>query len=175
VSIAWDANSETNISGYRIHHGTNSRQYSDIKSVGKVTQATINGLRWGQSYYFAATAFNRECLESDYSSEISFTHTNTITLDLPLLPAQILSTHLTREIDTPGCAPSFYFDLHFQGRPGQTYEVQKKGASGTWETLESYYVLHGSKITDLIPITFSLRYPWPGVPQMEWFRVETKP
>lgn len=175
VSVAWDSNTETNLSGYRIFWGTNSRQYTASKSVGKVTKATINGLTWGQSYYFAATAFNRDCLESDFSNEVSFTHTNNVTFDMPLLPAQILTTSLTKEVELNGCGPSFYFDLEFRGRPGQTYQVQRRVEGGAWETVESYYVFQGSKITDLYPITFSVRYPATGVPRMEWFRVLTLP
>jgi hypothetical protein len=42
-------------------------------NVGNATQTTVSGLVPGQTYYFAATAYNSSGVESDYSTEIVYT------------------------------------------------------------------------------------------------------
>ena len=74
VTLAWDANTETNLAGYLIHYGTASGSYSATKLVsGNATSATISNLTSGQVYYFAAKATNAAGLESAFSTEISYT------------------------------------------------------------------------------------------------------
>jgi fibronectin type 3 domain-containing protein len=71
VSLAWDANTEPNLSGYKVYYGTASHVYDWVLDVGKVTTYTVTGLSDGLAYYFAATAYNTSNLESDYSGEVS--------------------------------------------------------------------------------------------------------
>lgn len=71
VSLAWDANTEANLAGYKIHEGLESRRYSKHYDVGNVTEHTVTGLTPGTVYYFAATAYN-ETEESDYSNEVKW-------------------------------------------------------------------------------------------------------
>lgn len=74
LTLAWDANSETNLAGYRIFYGTAPGTYSTNKLVGaNVTSTTISNLQSGQLYYFAAKASNVAGLESAFSAEISYT------------------------------------------------------------------------------------------------------
>ncbi len=72
VSLAWDANTEADLAGYRIHYGTASRSYTASMDVGRVTTCSISNLAVGQTYYFAATAYNASGTASDYSSEVSY-------------------------------------------------------------------------------------------------------
>lgn len=73
VILSWDANTETNLAGYRLYVGTASRQYSvATNDVGNVTQTTVSNLSAGTSYYFAVTAYNSDGLESDYSNEVNW-------------------------------------------------------------------------------------------------------
>lgn len=73
VTLAWDANPETNLAGYRLYHGTASRLYSGSIMVGAtVLTATVSNLVAGQTYYFAVTATNIAGLESAYSAEVSY-------------------------------------------------------------------------------------------------------
>ena len=71
VSLAWDANTEPNLAGYKIYYGTASHNYGWVLNVGKVTTYTVTGLTDGLTYYFAATAYNTSNLESAYSGEVS--------------------------------------------------------------------------------------------------------
>ncbi|MHB9006173.1 MAG: fibronectin type III domain-containing protein, partial [Limisphaerales bacterium] len=85
VQLAWDANTEPDVAGYKVYWGTSSGQYSQQLSVGAVTTAQIPDLAPGVTYYFAATALNTEGLESDYSAEIE--HTPTFVNTPPVLAA----------------------------------------------------------------------------------------
>jgi hypothetical protein len=71
-TLAWDANSETNIAGYRIHYGTVLKPYSKMVDV-KTTTATLSSLLWGSTYTVAATAYNTAGVESAYSPPLTYT------------------------------------------------------------------------------------------------------
>ena len=74
VTLAWNANTETNLAGYRVYYGTASGTYSGSKLVAAgVTSTMISNLTFGQVYYFAATATNAAGLESDFSTEVVYT------------------------------------------------------------------------------------------------------
>jgi len=71
VTLAWDANPEPDIAGYKIFYGLQSKSYSNTVDVGNYTSCVISGLSDGQTYYFAAKAYNAAGYESDYSNEVS--------------------------------------------------------------------------------------------------------
>jgi hypothetical protein len=73
VSLAWDTNTEPDIAGYRIHYGIASGNYDQVLDVGNTTSCTVSGLQDGQTYYFAATDYNTEGMESGFSNEVSTT------------------------------------------------------------------------------------------------------
>ncbi|MGB9436639.1 MAG: hypothetical protein WCB15_01750, partial [Desulfobacterales bacterium] len=70
VTLAWDANTEPDLAGYKIHYGTASRDYSHSIDVGDVTEYTLEDLDDGVTYYLAATAYDSETNESGYSVEL---------------------------------------------------------------------------------------------------------
>lgn len=70
VKFAWDPNIETDLAGYRLYRGEQSRVYTDHVDVGNVT-----GYTWtvpDGSWYFAATVYNTAGLESGYSNEVQW-------------------------------------------------------------------------------------------------------
>jgi fibronectin type 3 domain-containing protein len=73
VTLAWDANTEPDLAGYKIHYGTASGNYSVHLDVLNVTSYTVTGLTDGQTYYFAATAYDEAGNESGYSNEATYT------------------------------------------------------------------------------------------------------
>lgn len=73
VTLAWDANTEPELAGYRLHYGTASGSYSVHLDVGNVTTFQVTGLAAGTTYYFAATAYGADGTESGYSNEVSHT------------------------------------------------------------------------------------------------------
>ena len=72
VTLAWDANPERNLGGYRIYYGLASRSYSSMVDVGNQTNYTIFDLDDHRTYYFAVTAYNiKGTIESSFSNEVS--------------------------------------------------------------------------------------------------------
>jgi hypothetical protein len=73
IKLAWDANSEPDLAGYKVYYGTASRVYGTPVSVGNVTTYTVTGLTLGQTYYMAVTALDNAtpANESSYSTEVS--------------------------------------------------------------------------------------------------------
>ena len=56
VGLAWNANPETDIAGYRLSYGTSSGQYTQVKEVGRDTRTLVTNLEAGRTYYFAVAA-----------------------------------------------------------------------------------------------------------------------
>ena len=72
ATLAWDPNTESDLAGYRIHYGTASGSYTVHTDVQNVTTYTVTGLTTGQTYYFAATAYDASGNESGYSNPVSY-------------------------------------------------------------------------------------------------------
>ena len=71
VTLAWDASPSAAVSGYRVYYGTNSRAYFGVTNAGLVlTQAVV--LPHRGRWFFAATAYDTNGLESDFSSEVQW-------------------------------------------------------------------------------------------------------
>lgn len=73
VSLAWDPSPDDRVSGYAVHSGLQSSNYNVRIDVGNVTQCTITNLTIGSTYYFVATAYTTNGLESLPSNEVSYT------------------------------------------------------------------------------------------------------
>jgi hypothetical protein len=73
VTIAWDANSEPEVAGYKLHYGTSAGQYPSLSDAGGQTACTLAGLQAGVVYFFAATAYDTYGNQSSYSQEVTFT------------------------------------------------------------------------------------------------------
>jgi hypothetical protein len=72
VTLAWDPNTEPDVTGYRIYYSFLSDQYDYSADVGNQTSFTLASLQDGKTYYFAATAYDQEGNESDFSNEVVF-------------------------------------------------------------------------------------------------------
>ncbi|MBK7983133.1 MAG: fibronectin type III domain-containing protein [Candidatus Competibacteraceae bacterium] len=88
VTLAWDANTERNVGGYRIYYGPASRAYTSTVDVGNQTTYTVPNLEEGKPYYFAVTAYNtRQTFESGFSNEVNIGG-NTVLLAFQESPSQ---------------------------------------------------------------------------------------
>lgn len=94
VSLAWNANPETNITGYRVSYGTTSGVYPNVVSVGTNPAASISALTEGTTYFFAVAAVNQDGLQSSLSSQISYQIPVTTPVNqAPVAAAAITSTN----------------------------------------------------------------------------------
>jgi hypothetical protein len=73
ATLAWNANAESDLAGYRVHYGTVSGNPTTTVDVGNVTQRQFSGLQAGVTYYFRVTAYNSVNQESTPSTEVSHT------------------------------------------------------------------------------------------------------
>ena len=73
VTLEWDANSEADLAGYKLHYGIASGAYTETVVAGNTTTATAANLNPGTTYYYVVTAYNTEGLESLPSNEVTYT------------------------------------------------------------------------------------------------------
>ena len=71
ATLTWDANTETDVTGYNVYMGTQPGLYGPPKSVGNTTSYTVGNLTGGRTYYFSLTAVDSAGNESQPSSEVS--------------------------------------------------------------------------------------------------------
>ena len=77
-SLAWNANAESNLAGYRIQYGTSSSALNTTVSLGKVTSwALPSSLQAGVTYYFRVVAYNTAGQVSAPSAQVSYTKPST--------------------------------------------------------------------------------------------------
>jgi hypothetical protein len=69
VTLAWDANTDASVLGYKLYYGTSTRSYGTPVDVGKVTQYTLSNIAEGVNVFFAVTAYSAT-QESAYSVEL---------------------------------------------------------------------------------------------------------
>ncbi len=70
VHLAWDANTEPVVSGYKLYYGKATRNYSLSVDVGKVTDYVLTGVSEDNPIFFAVTAYDTSHNESAYSEEL---------------------------------------------------------------------------------------------------------
>lgn len=72
VDLGWDANTESDLAGYKIYKGESSGNYGEVFDVGNVITYRMSNLVAGIIFYFAAVAYDTEGLESGYSNEVVY-------------------------------------------------------------------------------------------------------
>ncbi len=82
ATVSWNANTEPDLSGYKIYYGTGQRTgtdpkvcglcgYANSQSVGNVLSYIFNSLTDGQTYYFSVSAIDTSNNESVFSAQVS--------------------------------------------------------------------------------------------------------
>lgn len=86
VTFRWNPNSESDLAGYRIYWGTNSRSYVVIHDCGLTNVVSIDKTNFpiNTDIYVSVTAYNTSGLESDHSNEVGFYVTNNSVVRIPL-------------------------------------------------------------------------------------------
>ena len=73
VTLGWDKSTESDVVGYKVYYGTASGNYTQNVTIASpnIISCTILNLLNGQKYYFAATTYKSNLVQSDYSAEVS--------------------------------------------------------------------------------------------------------
>jgi hypothetical protein len=72
ATLSWNPNSESDLAGYKVYYGNSSRSYSFNVNVGNQISYIVKDLVEGETYFFAATAYDFTGNESGYSNEVSY-------------------------------------------------------------------------------------------------------
>lgn len=73
VTLTWNANTESDLAGYKVYRATTSGSYGEPIATlqGNITSYVVTGLQSGTTYVFVVTAYDTAGNESPYSSEVS--------------------------------------------------------------------------------------------------------
>ena len=73
VTLTWNANTESDLAGYKVYRATASGAYgAPIAAIpGGMTSYIVTGLQFGTTYYFVVTAYDIAGNESAYSNEVN--------------------------------------------------------------------------------------------------------
>jgi len=69
--LVWNANTETDLAGYKVYRGQSSGSYDEMVDVGNVTEYQIEGIDPG-TYNYVVSAYNIFGAESKFSNEIIY-------------------------------------------------------------------------------------------------------
>jgi len=123
ITFTWDANTESELAGYKLYRSTVSGEYSDPIAVIPLSDLpdpdnpvfTLSGMPTGD-YYWALTAYDNEDNESDYSNEVILVshYYNSIRFDYDengrLLYKGEHTAHDAAESDTGWIISKYYYD-----------------------------------------------------------------
>lgn len=140
ITIAWDANSESNLDGYQVLYGSQPGVYTGALNLGSgVTQARIENLTPGRRYYIAVRALNLLGQASPNSQEVSGVASDAV---LPI-PAGATQTYFAE-----GAAGFFSYGLALLNTSGSPTTVNvtflREGGS---PLTRSYWLNAGSRGT----------------------------
>ena len=65
LKVNWNANTDSDLAGYKVYYGTTSGTYASSVNVGNTTTYTIPNLGTGKTYYVALTAYDTSSNESE--------------------------------------------------------------------------------------------------------------
>lgn len=124
LRLAWDANTETDLAGYRINYVPQAGGTARTIDVGNVTTATVTGLELGRWYNFTVSAYNRSGAVSAPSTPVS-----AFTTGVGLTPA-------TTGTVAPGTAAT-WTAVPPAGSPAVEYQFWRL-SNGVWQVVRPY-------------------------------------
>jgi hypothetical protein len=116
IILDWNASASPNVSGYNVYYGTTSGIYSYKVDAGNATSVAISNLIDGVTYYFAATAYDANGDESQFSSEVSFVAAGGLKM-------------------TIGANSDGTQAVEFPAEPGHWYEIQATTDFHNWSSI----------------------------------------
>ncbi len=149
IDLAWNANSEADLAGYRIHYGVAPGLYSGTLTVGEVTSATLDGLANSVTHYVAIGSFDDSSNSCALSAEVSGTGPGapdsqpnpalpqqTLNLDASSSPAGVNLTWAKNQDSYAGSRPDtdanvFGYSVYRSSDNGSTYTKIADKVSGS--------------------------------------------
>jgi Bacterial Ig domain/Fibronectin type III domain len=148
VTLAWNASPSPSVTGYHLYYGAASQNYTNVRSLGNVTNATISSLVQGSTYYFTVTATDSTGLESPHSNEVSYTvPTNTQTNTPPLI-----SSIPNQTVTVGSSTPALPFSVQDAQTPATSLMVTANSSNPTLVPASGIF-LGGSGTNRTVTIT----------------------
>lgn len=104
VTLQWDANAETDITGYTVLYGTRSGVYDKRIDVGNTTTCTLTLSAAGTTTYYFAVSAHTATAESDPATEISTIVTNAVSNPVLVVDGPSASQVLPSDVFLSGWA-----------------------------------------------------------------------
>jgi hypothetical protein len=186
LTVAWDPNPETNVTGYKIYWGEASRQYTSVADVGNNLQGTVTGLTSGQTYYCAVKAYNTALQESAYSAEVTFTYTPETTVPDPSTRLVLLEAEngtLNSPAMVMGSGTNVYVDTNnfstaTQGFTRMSFNLDTAGDYQVWArvkasaaSMDSFFVTMDSAAEEIFHVYVVPEPTEPRASDWVWKRV----
>lgn len=169
IDLTWNANTEADLAGYRIHYGVAPGLYSGTLTVGDVTSATLDGLADGVTHYIAIGSFDQSSNSCALSAEIFGTGPgNPDTHPDPGLPQQTINLDASSSVAGVNLTWAKNADSYPSSRPDSDanvvgYNVYRSANSGSTYT----------KIADKVAGTSYVDVPGPSLScKRLWYKVE---
>ena len=124
ITLGWSPSIDPAVVGYKIYYGVVSGVYINSIDVGNVTNVVITNLADNITYYFAATSYDSNGVESDFSNQIAVK-----TPSDPNAPTIIASP---QNVNVSG---QFSFDV--SGNSNDVYVVQASTDLITWVPMQT--------------------------------------
>ncbi len=125
VELRWNPNPERDIVRYELAYGTRSGVHDRSIDAGNATQARVDGLAEGSTYYFVVRAVNAAGKKSQASKEIAWTLPATPLETQPLVPRSGWSLGSVDSEETEGYAATRAFD----GDPATFWHTRWSGSA----------------------------------------------
>jgi len=144
--LEWDSTGEPQVAGYKAYIGTESRNYVRVLDAQLQTGVTLTGLDAGTTYYLAATAYDADGLESDFSEEINYT------------PRVDGNTSMLMPFSFENTANGMV--LRMTGSPGQRCWIVASSDLRIWQQIRAFTFSDGSlvEINDPSSTSVSMRF-----------------
>src|SRR6266404_4733971 len=113
VTLAWDADSDPSVVGYRLHSGITSGVYMQTTEVGSALAVSVSNLVNGNTYFFVVTAYNAAAVESAPSNEVSYTASTSTPTPPPTPTPSPAPTSTATPTPTPTPMPGDVVKLSF--------------------------------------------------------------